>query len=330
MTSVQLLKFISLFKKQNILVIGDVMLDKFVWGKVKRISPEAPVPVVDVTKETVVLGGAANVANNITSLGANVFVVSVVGKDIAGDCIIKMFLEKKVDISYLIYDSDISTIVKTRIIAVSQQVVRVDKEPKKTFKYNVESRIIKNIEKLIPLVNAVVISDYGKGVITLRILKKIIYLAKKYCIPVTVDPKVEHFKKYKKVTLITPNEKEAVDGMNIKDKKIYDDITVLGKKILKTLNSDSVLITRGEKGMMLIQSDNKVVNIPTRAKEVYDVTGAGDTVISVITLALAAKADFITAAEVANFAAGIVVGKLGTATTNLQELRKTIKEFYKK
>jgi D-beta-D-heptose 7-phosphate kinase/D-beta-D-heptose 1-phosphate adenosyltransferase len=326
----QLLKLIHLFKKQAILIIGDAMVDQFIWGKVKRISPEAPVPVIEITKETAALGGAANVANNIIDLGGKAFIISVIGKDISGNSVIKMLSEKKINSDYLICDSNRPTIVKTRIIAVSQQVVRVDKEIKGFFEHSIEYKIIENIEKLAPLVNAVIISDYGKGVITPKVLKKTIYLAKKYHIPVTVDPKIEHFKKYKKVTLITPNEKEALEGMNIKSIKTDEDIAVLGRKILKTLNSDSVLITRGEKGMTLIQSNNKIVNIPTRAKEVYDVTGAGDTVISAITLALAAKADFVSAAEIANFAAGIVVGKLGTTTTNLQELEKTIKDFYKK
>ncbi|MDR3256963.1 MAG: D-glycero-beta-D-manno-heptose-7-phosphate kinase [Endomicrobium sp.] len=323
-----LLKLISSFKKQTVLIVGDVMIDKFIWGKVKRISPEAPVPIVEVTKETEVLGGAANVANNIITLGSKAFIVSAIGEDITGKSLITMLLEKGINSDYLVCDPYRPTILKTRIIAASQQVVRVDKEIKGHFEYHTELKIIKNIEELIPKVNAVVISDYGKGVIIPKVLKRVISLARKYKIPVTVDPKIEHFKKYKKVTTITPNEKEAIEGMGAKNIKTDEAIAILGKKILKTLNSDSVLITRGEKGMTLIQSNNKITNIPTRAKEVYDVTGAGDTVISIMTLALAAKADLVSAAEVANFAAGIVVGKLGTATTNQQELKKIIMEFY--
>ncbi|MDR1260088.1 MAG: D-glycero-beta-D-manno-heptose-7-phosphate kinase [Endomicrobium sp.] len=328
----QFLKLIRSFKKQNILIIGDVMVDQFVWGKVKRISPEAPVPVIKVTKETSTLGGAANVANNITDLGGKSFIVSVIGKDTYGDSVIRMLKEKKINSDYLIYDYNKPTIVKTRIIAVSQQVVRVDKEIEGIFEHKIELKIAKNIEKIIPFVNAVIISDYGKGVITPKILKRIIYLAKKYCIPITVDPKIKHFKKYKNVTLITPNEKEALEGMNARNIEIDEEgsIAILGRKILKILNSSAVLITRGEKGMTLVLPDGKIVNIPARAKEVYDVTGAGDTVISVMTLALAAKADFVSAAEIANFAAGMVVGKLGTSTINLQELERIIKDFYKK
>jgi D-beta-D-heptose 7-phosphate kinase/D-beta-D-heptose 1-phosphate adenosyltransferase len=217
-----------------------------------------------------------------------------------------------------------------RIIAASQQVVRVDKEARGLLDHHVELKIIKNIERLMVEVNAVIISDYGKGVVSSKILKKTILVAKKYRIPVTVDPKIDHFKKYKKITTMTPNEKEALEGMGAKNIKTDEDIAALGKKILRTLDSDSVLITRGERGMTLIQPNNKITNIPTRAKEVYDVTGAGDTVISTMTLALAAKADFVSAAEVANFAAGIVVGKLGTATITPRELKKAITDFYRK
>jgi D-beta-D-heptose 7-phosphate kinase/D-beta-D-heptose 1-phosphate adenosyltransferase len=325
----KLLNLIDSFKKQSIVVIGDTMIDKFVFGKVKRISPEAPVPVVEVTREMQVLGGAANVANNITALGAKAYMVSTIGNDLNGKVLIELFKEKEINSEYLVYDEKRPTIVKTRIIAVSQQLVRVDKEVKGQFESRIENKLIGNIESLIPKVNAVIISDYGKGVVCPKVLKKTIALAKKYKIPVTVDPRIEHFKKYKNITTITPNEKEAIEGMNAKNIETDFDVANLGKKILKTLKSDSVVITRGEKGMTLIESNNKITNIPTRAKEVYDVTGAGDTVISTMTLALAAKANLLIAVELANFAAGIVVAKLGTATATPEELKNVIKEFYK-
>ncbi|AKL97455.1 D-glycero-beta-D-manno-heptose-7-phosphate kinase [Endomicrobium proavitum] len=324
-----LLKLIEAFKKQSVLVIGDTMVDKFIWGKVGRISPEAPVPVVEITKETETLGGAGNVANNITSLGAKAYVVSAIGEDNTGNSLIKLLSEKNINSDYVVYDAHRPTIIKTRIIAASQQVVRVDREIKGSFAHSTELKIIKNIEQLLPKVNGVIISDYGKGVVSPKVLTKVIALAKKYKIPVTVDPKIENFKKYKKVTTITPNTKEAIEGMSARNISTDADIENLGRKILKTLNSESVLITRSEKGMTLIDRNGRVTNIPTRAKEVYDVTGAGDTVISTMTLALAAKADLISAAEVANFAAGIVVGKIGTATVTPEELNKTITEFYK-
>jgi D-beta-D-heptose 7-phosphate kinase/D-beta-D-heptose 1-phosphate adenosyltransferase len=329
MGNMKILELISLFKKQTILVVGDTMIDNFIWGKVKRISPEAPVPVLEVTKETKALGGAANVANNIVALGGKAFIVSTIGEDINGKSLANMLKEKNISSDYLICDSNRATTTKTRIIATSQQVVRVDKEVKEPFELHIKTKIIANIKKLISKVNAVIISDYGKGVVCSPVLKKTISLAKKHSLPVIVDPKIEHFKKYKKITIMTPNEEEAIIGMNAKNIKTDEDIAILGKKILKTLNSEAVLITRGEKGMTLIEY-NKVTNIPTRAKEVYDVTGAGDTVIATMTLALAAKTDLLSAAEIANFAAGIVVGKIGTATVNPKDLKKTIMDFYKK
>ncbi|MCA6071864.1 MAG: PfkB family carbohydrate kinase, partial [Endomicrobium sp.] len=263
----RLLKLISSFKKQTILVVGDTMIDKFIWGKVKRISPEAPVPVVEVTRETETLGGAANVANNIISLGGKAYIVSVIGEDITGKSLVEMLEEKGINYDCLVYDANRSTIVKTRIIAASQQLVRIDKEIKGFFDHHTESKVLTNIEKIIPQVNAVIISDYGKGVVSPKVLKKTISLAKKHKIPITADPKTDHFKKYKKITTMTPNEREATEGMNAKNIKTDEDIVVLGKKILKTLNSESVLITRGEKGMTLIQPNNKITSIPTRAKE---------------------------------------------------------------
>ncbi|MDR1696453.1 MAG: D-glycero-beta-D-manno-heptose-7-phosphate kinase [Endomicrobium sp.] len=323
-------KIIDSFKKQTVLVVGDIMIDKFVWGKVSRISPEAPVPVVEITKETETLGGAGNVANNITALGGKAFVIGTIGEDMTAASLMSLLKEKSVNSDYLVCDSRRPTIIKTRIIAANQQVVRVDKEVKGSFTLSTEAKVIGNIEKLIPQSDAVVISDYGKGVVSPKVLNRTIFLAKKHGIPVTVDPKTEHFKKYKKVTTITPNTKEAIEGMNARNIKTEEDIINLGKKILKTLKSESVLITRSEKGMTLIEANNKITNIPTRAKEVYDVTGAGDTVISAMTLALSAGANLATAAEIANFAAGIVVSKLGTATTTPEELKKTISEFYVK
>ena len=324
----KLVNFLESFKKQTILIIGDTMVDKFIWGKVARISPEAPVPVVEITKETETLGGAGNVANNITALGAKAVIISAIGEDNTGKAMVTLLEEKGIDAQSIVKNTGRPTIIKTRIIATNQQVVRVDREIKGRFPSHVEAKIIKNMEKLIPKVNGIILSDYGKGVISPKVLKRAISLAVKYKIPITVDPKIENFKKYKRVTTITPNLKEAVEGMNAKNINTEESVETLGNKILKTLKSESVLITRGEKGMTLIQPGNKITTIPTRAKEVYDVTGAGDTVISTMTLALAAKADLTSAAEIANFAAGIVVGKLGTATVTPQELKKAVTEFY--
>jgi len=323
-----LLKKVLSLKNKSILVVGDTMVDRFIWGKVSRISPEAPVPVVEVTKETQTLGGAGNVASNITSLGAKSYIVTVIGDDLNGLCMKEMLEDKKINTDFVVVDKQRPTTLKTRIVASNQQVVRVDKEIKGAFSGETEKNILSSIDKVMPKVDGVIISDYAKGIVTDKVLKKIITLAKKKKIPVTVDPKVENFKKYKHITCMTPNTKEAIEGMNAQHQGIKTDADIanLGKKILKLLQSESVLITRGEKGMTIIEK-NKITHIPTRAKEVYDVTGAGDTVIATMTLALSAKWKLVEAAEIANFAAGIVVGKVGTATVTVDEIIKTIKIF---
>jgi D-beta-D-heptose 7-phosphate kinase/D-beta-D-heptose 1-phosphate adenosyltransferase len=326
-----LLKKVLSLKNKSILVVGDTMVDRFIWGKVSRISPEAPVPVVEVKSETETLGGAGNVASNITSLGAKAYIITVIGDDLNGLHMKEMLEDKKINTNYIVVDKQRPTTLKTRIIASNQQVVRVDKEIKGAFSGKTEENILKSIEEVMKEVDGVIISDYAKGIVTDKVLKKIITIAKKKKIPVTVDPKVENFKKYKHITCMTPNTKEAIEGMNAQHQGIKTDadIATLGKKILKLLQSDSVLITRGEKGMTVIEK-NKITHIPTRAKEVYDVTGAGDTVIATMTLALAAKWKLVEAAEIANFAAGVVVGKVGTATVTVEEIIKTIKLFNKK
>lgn len=326
-----LLRKVFSLKNKSILVVGDTMVDKFIWGKVSRISPEAPVPIVEVKSETQTLGGAGNVASNITSLGAKAYIVTVIGDDLNGLCMKEMLEDKNINADYVVVDKQRPTTLKTRIVASNQQVVRVDKEVKGAFSDKTEDNILQSIDEVMKKVDGVIISDYAKGIVTKKVFKRIITLAKKKKIPVTVDPKVENFKKYKHVTCMTPNTKEAIEGMNAQllGIKTDADIAALGKKILKVLQLGSVLITRGEKGMTIIEK-NKVTHIPTRAKEVYDVTGAGDTVIATMTLALSAKWSLAEAAEIANFAAGIVVGKVGTATVTIEEIIKTIKSFNRK
>jgi D-beta-D-heptose 7-phosphate kinase/D-beta-D-heptose 1-phosphate adenosyltransferase len=323
----KLTQYIPKFAKQRILVLGDLMVDKFVWGKVSRISPEAPVPVVEVTRESQAFGGAGNVANNITSLGGQAFLLGVVGNDTDAEHLIEGFQSKSISIEGIITDHTRPTTSKTRIIAQHQQVVRVDREVKGNFDAKIQQAIMAKLEDMVKRSDAMIISDYGKGVINGPVLKNAINLARRHHIPVTVDPKLEHFMDYKKVTCITPNLSEAIGGMRYRNVSEDKDIYELGRKILKKLNSSSVLITRGEKGMTLFQPGNKITHIPTRAKEVYDVTGAGDTVISVFTLALAAGASLPVAADISNFAAGVVVGKLGTATVTQEELRTAINNF---
>jgi len=325
----RLTRFIPKFEKQKIIVLGDLMVDRFVWGRVSRISPEAPVPVVEVTRESHAFGGAGNVANNITSLGARAFLLGVVGGDMEAEQLKEGLRMKSIDVGGIITDRSRPTTIKTRIIAQHQQVVRVDKEIKGNFSEEIQRDIFSKLEEMAASADAIIISDYGKGVINGPLLKKAIALAHRYDIPVTVDPKIEHFMDYKRVTCITPNLAEAIAGMRYREVTRDKDILELGKKILKKLNSDSVLITRGEKGMTLFEPGGKTTHIPTRAKEVYDVTGAGDTVISVFTLALACGSKLDEAAELSNFAAGIVVAKLGTATATREELRSAVLNFEK-
>ena len=232
-----LLKDILDLRDKSILVVGDTMVDRFVWGKVSRISPEAPVPVVEVTKETQTLGGAGNVANNITSLGAKAYIITVIGDDLDGLCMKEMLKNKSINTDFVIVDKQRPTTLKTRIVASNQQVVRVDKEVKGFFSGKTEVSILNNIDEVIKKVDGVIISDYAKGIVTDKVLKKIITLAKKKKIPVTVDPKVENFKKYKHITCMTPNTKEAIEGMNAQHQgiKTDEDIARLGKKILKLL-----------------------------------------------------------------------------------------------
>jgi len=329
----KLFNIIKKFDGKNVLIVGDIMLDRYVWGNVERISPEAPVPVVEVIKETQTLGGCGNVANNITSVGGNVRIITIVGNDIYAEELKKMLKEKKVNIDGVFLDNSRPTTVKTRIIAHNQQVVRVDKESRHQLNPQLFEKIKSYVLDIKNSIDAILISDYGKGVITKSLLSFLIKLAKKLDIPITVDPKIEHFLEYKHVTVLTPNLNEATLGMRLHKKpqteqEIYD----LGRKILAKLKPEAVVITRGPDGMTLFEKvsplqKERIYHIPTRAKEVYDVTGAGDTVIAILTLCLAAGADFVSSCEISNFAAGIVVGKVGTATVTKEELIETIKEY---
>ena len=317
-------KVISRFKDAKVLVIGDLILDEFIWGKVDRISPEAPVPVVWVNSESFMPGGAANVANNIHALGGKVYLAGIIGEDRNGQ-ILKEELEKKgIDIEGIIVDRDRPTTLKTRIIAHHQQVVRVDREKLESIDDNVLEQILTFTREMIDKIDALIIEDYGKGIINPRLLAEIIPLAKRYKKIITVDPKVNHFAYYRQVTAVTPNQAEAESASGIKIQN-DEDINRVGKKLLKELDSDSVLITLGENGMCLFEKKGRITHIPTVAQEVFDVSGAGDTTIATFTLSLAAGATLIEAAHLANFTAGIVVGKIGVAVATREELLNRIK-----
>ncbi|MEW6096479.1 MAG: D-glycero-beta-D-manno-heptose-7-phosphate kinase [bacterium] len=314
------------FKNVTVLVIGDLMIDEFIHGKVERISPEAPVPVVDVTSITYTPGGAGNVVNNIYALGGKIYPTGVIGDDGTGKRLIADFKSKGIEIDGVIVDSERPTTLKSRIIAHSQQVVRVDREQRTDVDEWVCKQILSFCRMVIQEVQSIVISDYGKGIINPRLLEEIIPLGKKHNLPIIVDPKESHFMSYKGITLITPNLHEAGTLIH---KKIIDDASLIaaGKNILSQLECAGVLITRGEEGMTLFEQNGEITHIPTVAKEVYDVTGAGDTVVAVIALALGTGIEMKIAAQLANFAAGIVVEKIGTATLIIEELKERIKKF---
>jgi D-beta-D-heptose 7-phosphate kinase/D-beta-D-heptose 1-phosphate adenosyltransferase len=315
---------IDRFKRLKTLVIGDLMLDHYVWGTVSRISPEAPVPVVQMSRETEMPGGAGNVAVNMAALGAEVYVVGLLGQDAAADRLISLFQRNPIHTESTVRTPERPTIVKTRIIAHHQQVVRVDREIPGEISSPLRNQIWEQVEKILPNVQAVVLSDYAKGVITPFLINRLIPLARKRGIPITVDPKVENFHQYKRVTCVTPNTLEAMASAGVHALRGEKDVEAMGQKLLKKIDADSILVTRGEHGMSLFEKKKPAFHIPTRAREVFDVTGAGDTVISTLTLALAAGASLCQAAELANYAAGIVVGKLGTASVSGPELLKVV------
>ncbi len=322
--SKRLTAYVDRFSAARVLVVGDIVLDHYIWGKVSRISPEAPVPVVNVTRESLLLGGATNVVNNIHSLGGLVSVCGVIGQDAAGKQLLHLLHEQGIRTEGLIVDSARPTTIKTRVIAHSQQVVRFDRETKERIGRDTHRRIFDYVGKqLSEGLDAIVLSDYCKGVVTSGLVRDIVRLAKKHRVIVTVDPKVSHFGMYSGVTILTPNITEASIGSKI---EIDNEQSLLkaGKLLLKRLKCDAVLITRGEQGMSLFDHIGRVTHIPTVAREVFDVTGAGDTVISTLTLAMASGASMVDAARISNYAAGIVVGVVGTSIVKPEELKQRI------
>ena len=321
LTTQRAFEIVAAMRDKTVVVFGDVMLDEFVWGDVTRISPEAPVPVVDIRRESVHLGGAANVVANLRSLGALAAVVGVVGSDRAGERVRAELREAgALDAEEgLIVDVSRPTTLKTRIIAHSQLVVRADRERRAPVDGPVEERIIAALQKLLREADALVVSDYDKGAVTPRVLDTILPLAEVAGVPTLVDPKIRNFDSYRPATLVTPNHHEALRMTNSED-DTDDGMARAARSIRERVGCRSVLITRGERGMMLLGEDGEPVYVPTAAREVYDVTGAGDTVIATLAASLAAGATLVEAAMLANHAAGIVVGKVGTATASAEEL----------
>lgn len=317
-------KIISKFSNKKILVVGDLILDRHISGSVNRISPEAPVPVVWAKKETFKAGGAANVGLNLIDLGADVTLCGVVGQDTFGKQLHSLLNKKKLNTRYIFKDKTRRTTLKTRIIAHHQQVVRLDWESTDNFSKKTIASILNKIKNNLTKFDAVIIEDYGKGMINPLLVKELVSLCAQKNKIITVDPKEDHFQYYQGVTALTPNLNEAQVAVGQKAKN-KNEIKDIGKKLLKNLSLKSLLLTLGEDGMMLFEKE-KIRHIPTAALEVYDVTGAGDTVISLFTLALTCGATTLEAAQLANLAAGSVVGKLGATTTTKKELRRIINE----
>jgi D-beta-D-heptose 7-phosphate kinase/D-beta-D-heptose 1-phosphate adenosyltransferase len=303
----------------RVLVLGDVMLDEFLWGKVARISPEAPVPVVEVTRQSFHLGGAANVAGNLRALGGHPVLCGVVGQDAAAERLREALGGAGVDAHLAVADSGRPTTVKTRIVAHHQQVVRADREEAADIPDGLENRLLASVRRELPGCSALVLSDYQKGVVTPRLMGAVLALARKRRVPVLVDPKLRHFALYRRVAVVTPNQAEAEQATGL-SLRTAAGVAEAGRRILKMLDCGAVLITRGEKGMSLFERGRRPLDIPTAAREVFDVTGAGDSVIATLALALAAGARLREAAVLANHAAGIVVGKLGTAEASGAEI----------
>jgi rfaE bifunctional protein kinase chain/domain len=312
-------KILGKVSKVKILVVGDIMMDRFIWGKVSRISPEAPVPVVTVEKETFLLGGAANVVNNIHALGGNVTLCGVIGDDEMGQKIIKKLSEMNIGLHGIFVEQGRQTTTKTRVIAHHQQLVRIDRETTDHPKMITFRNLLEFLKGTIEGFDGIILSDYGKGLLTKELIRATIRRARETKKFIMVDPKLKNFFYYKRATVVTPNiaEASAASGILIND---LSSLKRAGRILLKKLGCDVLVVTRGEEGIAIFEPHQEPFLVPTVAKEVYDVTGAGDTVIGTMALALGAGARVIEAAKLANYAAGIVVGKIGTATVRWAEL----------
>lgn len=317
------------FGNARILVIGDVILDQFIWGSVNRISPEAPVPVVKVDREEFLLGGSANVLKNIYSLGGSGTLCGVIGADVMGEKLIELVQALPSTPEGLIR-GERPTTVKTRVVAQGQQVVRFDREETGAPGKETLAGLISYLEKHLHEFDAVIVSDYSKGVVNesfmirLHQLRRAIIGESGKKLPLIVDPKPQNIHRFVGATVITPNNLEAslMSGMEIRDEQ---QLAAAARYIREEIDCRAVLITRGEAGMALLQEDDELITIPTMAKEVYDVTGAGDTVAATLALGLVAGCSMREAAVLANHAAGVVVGKVGTASVTIEELRRTFR-----
>lgn len=326
LSSERLRELMANVRHTRVLVVGDVMLDQFIWGTVNRISPEAPVPVVELERESFMPGGAANVARNLTALGCPADLFSVLGRDDAGRNLRKLLIAQDVGCEGLLEDPRRSTSIKTRVIAHQQQVVRVDRESRSELDEKASRRVLQSIDVALHNTEAVIVGDYGKGVVTQFLLDELKTRCRDRGIWLSMDPKPVHHLNLSGLSLITPNRKEAHELAGIPDSGKHEDplldpgLKAVMGRLQEQLQAVILLVTLGEQGMMLCQRGQKPFHIPTVAREIYDVSGAGDTVIASFTLAIAAGASPEEAAIFSNHAAGVVVGKVGTATATVEEI----------
>ncbi|MCP4666863.1 MAG: D-glycero-beta-D-manno-heptose-7-phosphate kinase [Deltaproteobacteria bacterium] len=316
-------EYIDRFSQAKIMVIGDIIMDEYVWGEVARISPEAPVPVVEVRGETKMLGGAANVVNNMAALGARPILCGVIGEDKTGREIIEKIAEKGLLTDGIVIEQDRPTSIKTRVVAQGQQIVRFDRENRSDITTESITKVLDFMETCLDDTDAIVVADYGKGVISGALMKGLRELTRDASVMIAVDPKTGNFECYHGVDVITPNHHEA--GIFCRFDIVNGETLIrAGKKILHDLNCRSVLITQGKDGMALFERNGEIIHIPTEAKNVFDVTGAGDTVIGALSLGLASGMDLKSAALLSNYAAGIVVGEVGTSVVRAEDLKRVI------
>jgi rfaE bifunctional protein kinase chain/domain len=318
-------ELIERFSKVKVLIVGDVMLDRYWWGSVSRISPEAPVPVVRLERESIAAGGAANVAANVVGLGAETFLVGIVGDDSEAKDLAEILENSNISPDYLISLSNRQTSVKTRIIAHSQQVVRLDQENTSAISEIEAENIFEKIEKVFNKSDIVIISDYAKGFLVENLLSRLITKCNVERKKILVDPKGKDYTKYKGATLLTPNQKEATDACGLEESE-KNAVERAGKILLENISTESVLITQGEKGMTLFQNDDEIHRFDALARKVYDVTGAGDTVIAALAVAIGAGLNFFEAARLANIAAGLVVEQIGTTAISREMLENALTE----
>ncbi|PKL89139.1 MAG: D-glycero-beta-D-manno-heptose-7-phosphate kinase [Ignavibacteriae bacterium HGW-Ignavibacteriae-2] len=315
----EILNLKSKFENKKIAVIGDMMLDGYYWGDVKRISPEAPVPVVEIEKEFFRFGGAANVILNIKSLGGIPYPIGIIGDDQEGTIFKRLLDEYDIDSSGLIVSTERPTTVKIRVIANKQHIVRIDKEVKDNINADLELQVIEKFNSILSELDAVILEDYNKGVLTEYVITESIKSANKENKIIAVDPKFINFFSYENVTVFKPNKKESEDAFNMRI-VTDDDVKKVGSKLIQKLNAKHILITLGDQGLALFDSENKLLRIPTKARKVADVSGAGDTVIATLTMALASGINISDAAYLANFAGGLVCEEMGIVPINPDNL----------